>query len=348
MTRRVIEDRPDRAAIEDLRTSVVDLADAVAERGLDRAERVARARQAAEASEHVATVARLLDPYRDGKHCRLQDRGITISPLMGPGARQEAEDRLVRGDLAMQVPAGFLVQHPSPFGGQTVALDVFDRVATSTPWLSTFAQVVPFTPANETVAPTPWTGLPTVQIDPEDLTPTGYEIPGDPLTWTTAAVNFAMSAQVLHWTAAALETERATQLAMFMGLEAALIARLVTAAVPALDFEAAESATGAAWPGGAADLVLTSSTDLPKVRRLYAAELPAADYRPRVMAAHGVPVGTALVMPAAAVDVRRTPYELMLAPGPSTLGLEVSAAFYGSVELLHPGVVASVDLTAGA
>ena len=30
MTRRVIEDRPDRAAIEDLRTSVVDLADAVA------------------------------------------------------------------------------------------------------------------------------------------------------------------------------------------------------------------------------------------------------------------------------------------------------------------------------
>lgn len=341
MARRVSEDRPDRAAIEDLRTSVVDLADAVAEHGLDRAERVARARQAAEASEHVAIAARLLDPYRTGEHSRLQDRAIMASPesRFDPLERQEAEDRITRAAIAWQAGT------PSPFGGQTVALDIFDRVAVTTPWLSTFAQVVEFTPKNETIAPTPWTDLPTVQIDPAlPLESSDYEIPGDPITWTVAALNFGMSDQAIHWTALALEHEKVAQLALFQGLEAALIAQLAMAAVPALDFEAAESATGTAWPGGAADLVLTSSTDLPKVRRLYAAELPVAEYRPRVMAAHGLPVGTALVMPAAAVDVRRTALEVMANRKPSAWGLDVSAVLYGSVTPVHPGVVASVAL----
>ena len=337
MARRVIEDRPDRAAIEDLRTSVVDLADAVAERGLDRAERVARARQAAEASEHVATVARLLDPYRSGEFSRLQDKAIGVSPAsMFGDRRQAAEDRQTLAAIAGT---------PSPFGGKTVALDIFDRVAVTAPWLSTFAQVVPFTPANETVAPTPWTDLPTVQIDPTlPLVSSDYEIPGDPIVWTVAALSFPMSAQAIHWTALALEHERIAQLAILQGLEAALIARLVAAAVPAGGFEAAESATGAAWPGGAADLVLTSSTDLPKVRRLYAAELPPADLRPRIMAAHGMPVGTALVMPAAAVDVRRTAFDVLVAPRPAVWGLDVSAVLYGSVTPVHPGVVASVPV----
>lgn len=347
------EDRPDPGAGVELRTSVLDLAEAVTERGIDRAERVARAQMAAEAARNVAEAARMLDPYASGQYSWLRDLAAVKMPegMLRGTTRAEAEDRLLLRDLATQagVPVKPGGDVPSPWGGTYARLDVLGRAPVIAPWLSEFATVVERQPKAEDLAPVPWNALPTAEIDATmPLSDSGvYELPGDAATWYESAVYVQTTHQVLNWTAAARTMEDALRLSTFKALEAHLLAQLVTGATVAADFEAAEVAAGGSWPGGGgADLVLVNTSDLPKVRRIYAAELPAADLRPRILGTGGLAAGTALVMASAGVDLRRTAFSLLVAPGPSSFLYDVAGVLDGSVELVHPGVVASVDVSA--
>lgn len=357
-------DRPDYRTAEDLRSGVQDLAESMTEPGLARTERLTRARVAAEASRNVAAAVQLLDPYRDGTHSRLRDNLLaSVESLMDVSGRDDAEDRLARyataravaptssgqlGNGGLVTPGPGLAM-PSPFGGthvEPIGIEA-TRVA---PWLLEYGILSDQPTKNhEGIQPEAWENLPEPTINPAfPLESESFTIAGEPLVWDQAARRFSPSRQVLDWPAFANVFEEAWRTVVLRDLEIALIARLLGWATVAATFKAAESTVGKAWTGGTGpDLVLTSSGDLPKVRRLYATEnLTDPTMRPRILATAGVPDGTALVLVSAAVNVRRTDLSIYTVPAPSTLSVDAGMSMDGAVSLRKWGTVAKVDVAA--
>ena len=359
-------DRPDTRTAEDLRTGVRDLAESITEEGISRAERLSRARVAAEAAAHVGSAVAMLDPYADGTQSRLRDNLLTgvNNPLHSPG-RDDAQDRLARyrtaravaptssgqiGGPGLLTPGGTaLTTMPSPFGGSSIEPTGMDAARVA-PWLMEYGVLSdPPSKNHEGIQPEAWENLPAPQFNPTmPLEPSKFEISGEARVWDTSAHMVAPSRQVLDWPEYATEIEAVYRTVVARDVETAVIARLLPMATVAPTFKAAEAAVGAAWRGGTGpDLVLTSAEDLPKVRRLYATEnLTDPTMRPRIMATAGVPTGTALVLVSAAVSLRRTDVEIYVQPAPSVLGIEAAMSMHGSVALRAWGTVAKVDVAA--
>lgn len=354
-------ERPDRQTATDLRSAVHDLAAAITEPGIGRVERITRARKAAEAARNVADAVHALDPYRDTTDSRLRDLALTEGATTG--RYPEAADRLAMhaaARAAAPLQSGYIgpltglgqssPQHqPSPWGGTTIDTSSAGELL-FTPWLLEYG-VPSEAPSHGShqIQPEPLENMPEAQVveRPFSLTPVPYEIDGDDIEWVHIGILREISRQLLDWPEAMKETELVFELAVLKLMETRLIAALIADATAAPDFKAAEAAVGLQWPAGTgADLVLTSSADLPKVRRLYAAENLDAALRPRILATAGVPVGSSLVMVSSAVNVKRSEILMYAEKAPSSLRVNVALDMWGAVSLRQRGTVAVVDVNA--
>lgn len=325
------------------------------------AERLARARSAADAARDVADALPLLDPYGPGsRHARLVDLVAVSSRahmLARSGMQYDAAGAADRLELARQADAGRvsravagIVSGDLPgLMGRIVGGGPSTYAPSVTPFLDAVGVPVEEGSGRAFTVSTGWAPFPAAAIDPPELAPVfggTADLGGTDLPWHTSAWAVDVSEQLLGWTVeGAREVEWLIEQVVNLGLESVLLADLLAGATPAADFGAAEAVVGGVWPTGA-DLIVVGGADGLAVRREYAAAFPGVDPGPSVIVTGGMPAGKALVTARAVLAVYAQPLVWLAAVRPGELGLDMAGMRYGVAGVHAAGAVASVDLTA--
>lgn len=336
----------------DLASGARDLAAAAVAAGLSRPERTSRARRAADAVADAGALLPVLDVYGDGRHSRIADVvAMSSAPFTNAGLNSGLDGAAAAERIALDATHRDLALLSRDFTDTTNGVmlpaalgDLAGRACV----LLNGPLALPALPGAQyakTVRAPMWTTIPAASLDPVPGAPVNEVeglLDGVPLDWHSSSAVIPASLQFVDWAAVGPELDRMLGLVVDLTLEKAVIADLTTAAVAAANFSAAEVAVGGS--GLAADTIVCSPADKPKIVRAYATEGVDPADRPAIIATAGATTGTALVLAAAGVRLQVTDGTQISAMEPHTMGIDIAVGRWAQVSVRLAGAVQSVTV----